>query len=71
LLSALTAFDAAALKNAVESFAATEGTKLGPVSQMLRVAVTGKDVGFGTFETMEILGRTRCVSRIERALTRV
>ncbi len=71
VLSGLAAFDAATLKSAVEAFAAAEGTKLGPVSQMLRVAVTGKDVGFGTFETMEILGREKCLSRIDRALARL
>lgn len=70
LLSGLTAFDAATLKSAVETFASAEGTKLGPVSQMLRVAVTGKDVGFGTFETMEIVGRERCLDRMANALAR-
>ena len=29
----------------------------------LRVAVTGKDVGFGTFETLEIVGREKCLAR--------
>ena len=71
ILAGLTAFDAATLKSSIEAFATTEGNKLGPVSQMLRVAVTGKDVGFGTFETMEILGRDKCLARIERALARL
>ena len=34
----------------------------------LRVAVTGKAVGFGMFETLAILGRERCLARIDRAL---
>jgi glutamyl-tRNA synthetase len=71
MLSGLPAFDASTLKSAIEALASMEGTKLGPVSQMLRVAVTGKDVGFGTFETIEILGRARCLNRIEQALTRL
>jgi hypothetical protein len=33
------------------------------------VAVSGKAVGFGLFETLAILGRERCVRRIERVLT--
>jgi glutamyl-tRNA synthetase len=68
LLAGLASFDAQALKSAVETLALAEGTKLGPASQMLRVAVTGKDVGFGTFETMAILGRERCLKRIEKAM---
>jgi glutamyl-tRNA synthetase len=62
-------FDAAALKSRIEEFAQAESVKPGPVSQMLRVAVTGKDVGFGTYETLAIFGRERCLARIDRALT--
>jgi len=61
-------FDAASLKSRVEHFAQAENVKAGPLSQMLRVAVTGKDVGFGAYETLATLGRERCVARIERAL---
>jgi hypothetical protein len=32
------------------------------------VAVAGKPVGFGVFETLEILGREHCIARIQRAL---
>jgi glutamyl-tRNA synthetase len=71
LLSATLPFDGPTLKQKVEEFAQAEGTKLGPVSQMLRVAVTGKDVGFGTFETLAILGKERCLARIDRALGRL
>ena len=34
----------------------------------VRVAVTGKAVGFGLFDTLAILGRERCLARIDRAL---
>jgi glutamyl-tRNA synthetase len=64
-------FAAAGLKAAVEAFAAAEGVKPGPVSQVLRVATTGKEVGFGTYETLAILGRARCLARIDRAAGRV
>ena len=37
----------------------------------LRVAVTGKSVGFGMFETLEILGRDSSLARIDRALARL
>ncbi len=65
------AFDAATLKKNVEELAQAQGAKPGPVSQALRVAVTGKDVGFGTYETLEILGRERCLARIDQALGRL
>jgi hypothetical protein len=38
------------------------------VTQTLRVAVTGKEVGFGIYETLAILGRERCLRRIDRAV---
>jgi glutamyl-tRNA synthetase len=71
VVAAAEPFDAAALKAAVEAFAAADGVKPGPVSQVLRVATTGKDVGFGTYETLAILGRERCLARIDRAMARV
>ncbi len=61
-------FDAATLKARVEGFTQAGGLKAGPVSQTLRVAVTGKEVGFGTYETLAILGRERCLARMDRAL---
>jgi glutamyl-tRNA synthetase len=64
-------FDAETLKHLVGNFAQAENARPGPISQTLRVAVTGKDVGFGTYETLAILGRDRCLARIDRALARV
>jgi glutamyl-tRNA synthetase len=68
LLADIKVFNAATLKTKVEAFAQAEGAKIGPVSQALRVAVTGKEVGFGTYETLAILGKERCLARIDRAL---
>jgi len=62
-------FDAATLKARVEAFIQSKGVKPIPVTQTLRVAVTGKEVGFGVYETLAILGRDRCLARIDRALT--
>jgi glutamyl-tRNA synthetase len=64
-------FDAETLKRLVGDIAQAENAKPGPLSQTLRVAVTGKDVGFGAYETLAILGRERCLARIDRALGRV
>jgi glutamyl-tRNA synthetase len=71
LLATLEPFDAPTLERAVKSFAEARGVKLGQVNQAVRVAVTGKDAGFGTYETLALLGKPRCLARIERALARL
>ncbi len=58
------------LKSRVEEVAQLEGLKPGPLSQMLRVAVTGKEVGFGAYEALATLGKAHCLARIEGALKR-
>jgi glutamyl-tRNA synthetase len=63
-------FDAPTLKRLVEEFAQAEGVKPGAVSQTLRVAVTGKEVGFDAYATLAILGRECCIARIDGALGR-
>ncbi|MCI0705249.1 MAG: glutamate--tRNA ligase [Planctomycetia bacterium] len=57
------------LKAATEALAQTEGAKAGPLSQVLRVATTGREVGFSAYDTLALLGRDRCLARIDRALT--
>ncbi len=61
-------FDVPTLKAAVEAFIQAKGAKPIPVTQCIRVAVTGKEVGFGIYETLAILGREWCLARIDRAL---
>jgi len=63
-------FDVPTLKAGIEAFIQARGVKPIPVTQTLRVAVTGKEVGFGLYETLSILGRERCLSRIDSALCR-
>jgi len=60
-------FDAPSLEACVRQFVESGGYKLGDVSQALRVASTGRATGFGTFETLEILGRQRVVRRLQAA----
>jgi glutamyl-tRNA synthetase len=69
-LVAAESFETAALEALVGEFTAAEGVKLGQLVQPLRVALTGKAVGFGLYETMAILGRASVVRRIELALER-
>ena len=56
------------LKTATEALAQTEGAKAGPLSQVLRVAATGYEVGFSAYDTLAVLGRDRCLARLDRAL---
>ena len=56
------------LETMLREFVDAEGIKIGQIVHPLRVALTGKAVGFGLFETLSILGRERCLRRIERAL---
>jgi glutamyl-tRNA synthetase len=70
LLSGLPVFDPAVLEGAVKALVEARGVKLGQANQAMRVAVTGKDTGFGTYETLALLGKQRCLARIERALAR-
>jgi glutamyl-tRNA synthetase len=70
-LTQLEPFDAAAAEQNLKEFCETEGVKIGDVIHALRVAVTGKAVGFGMFETLHILGRESTLARIDRALSLV
>jgi glutamyl-tRNA synthetase len=56
-----------ALKTVTEALAQAEGAKAGPLSQVLRVATTGKEVGFSAYDTLAVLGRERCLDRIDRS----
>lgn len=64
-------FDADALDRAMHAFVETEGVPIAQIIHAVRVAVTGKAVGFGLFEGLAILGRDACVARIDRALARL
>lgn len=70
-LENLEPFDAANTEAALKSFVEAEGIKLNQIIHALRVAVTGKPVGFGMFDTLAILGKDRVLARIDRALSLV
>lgn len=69
-LSAEKEFEAARLEEVVREVAQSEGVKIGEVVQPLRVALTGKTVGFGLYDTLVILGREKSLTRIDRAIVR-
>ncbi|HRF01755.1 MAG TPA: glutamate--tRNA ligase [Pirellulaceae bacterium] len=62
------AFDTASLEAALQRFLTERGLNIGQIIHALRVAVTGKQVGFGMYETLALLGRETVVRRIDRTL---
>ena len=63
-LTAIEAWDGAALEALIRAFAEEAGIKLGGIAQPLRAALTGSDASPGIFEVMEVLGRDECVGRL-------
>ena len=68
VLAQATAFDAASLEQGMNAFVAAQGIKLNEIIHAVRVAVTGKGVGFGLYDALAILGKQRSLARIDRAL---
>ncbi len=66
--AALLTWEHGALEAALRSLADDLGVKAGDLFMLLRVAVTGKPVSPPLFESMEVLGRERCLRRIDGAL---
>jgi glutamyl-tRNA synthetase len=52
----------------LRALAADLGLKAGQLFGIVRVAVTGKTVAPPLFETMAILGQSRTVARMDRAI---
>ena len=70
-LDALETFDGPTIEHALQEFVQAEGIGHAQIIHALRIAVTGKTVGFGLFESLAILGKAECRVRIERALARL
>ena len=64
-------FGAENVEKVLHDFVAQEGLQIGQIIHAVRVAVTGKSIGFGLFDTLAILGRDRSIARIDRALERM
>ncbi|MCA9133059.1 MAG: glutamate--tRNA ligase [Planctomycetales bacterium] len=67
-LASLEPFTVASTEACLKSFVEAEGIKFNQIIHALRVAVTGKAVGFGMFDALAILGSVRSLARIDRAL---
>lgn len=57
------------LESVFALFIAEKKIKLGDIAQPLRIALTGSSVSPGLFEVMEVLGKERVLSRIERVVS--
>jgi glutamyl-tRNA synthetase len=64
-------FDPASLESLLNAYVTERGVGLGAIIHALRVAVTGKAAGPGMFDCLALVGRDRCIARIDRALTKV
>lgn len=56
------------LNDVTAAFAAETGTKTGALMHPLRVLLTGKQVGAGVYDTMEVLGKERSLARLHVGL---
>ncbi|MDP6102079.1 MAG: glutamate--tRNA ligase [Dehalococcoidia bacterium] len=56
------------LEGGLRPLAAERGVKTGQLFGTIRVAVTGRKVAPPLFETMEVLGRDRCLTRLNAAV---
>ncbi|RJP74371.1 MAG: glutamate--tRNA ligase [Candidatus Abyssobacteria bacterium SURF_17] len=61
-------FEAQTIEARCHEYIEREGIKLGDLVHPARLALTGKTVGPGFYETVELLGRERCLSRLRKAL---
>ena len=64
-------FEPTELEALFHQFVQQHEIKPNAVIHALRVATTGQPVGFGMFDTLSILGKTRTLNRITQALERV
>ncbi len=71
VLETVDPFDGAHVEAAFKQFCEQQGIGPGHLVHALRISVTGKSVGFGMFDTLAILGRERCLKRIQATLARL
>jgi glutamyl-tRNA synthetase len=70
-LERLEVFDAESLEAMLRPLAEELGLKTGQFFGVLRIAVTGRTAAPPLFQTMSVLGKERCLRRIEEALDRL
>ena len=68
VLEKLQPFDVQAIESACRKLIAEEDIRSAELIHPVRVALTGKRVGPGLFETMAVLGKERVLKRISEAV---
>lgn len=71
LLESVEPFTPAALEQATNDWMAANGLTFKDYAQAVRVALSGRSATPGLFEVMEVLGRERCLARLDAAVTRI
>lgn len=71
LFATAPSFDAATLDRMLHEWVETQGLGMGDVIHALRIATTGKPAGPGMFDALALLGRDRCLNRIDRTLHKI
>lgn len=66
-LTGVATWDTASIEAAMRGVADDLGTGAGHVIHPARMAITGRTWGPGLFELMEVIGKERCLARIENA----
>jgi glutamyl-tRNA synthetase len=69
-IAAVQPFDAPGVEAALREVVQETGLKPGKVFQPVRVAISGRTVSPGIFESVALLGRDETLARIDQALTR-
>jgi glutamyl-tRNA synthetase len=70
-LSELTSFDTDSLEGILRPLAEEIGLKTGELFGALRVAVTGRPAAPPLFQTMVVLGKEKCLRRLEVAMAKL
>jgi glutamyl-tRNA synthetase len=70
-LAADAAWTAEALKDTLLAIGEKHGLKLGKAQAPVRVAVMGRTVGLPLFESLELLGRDRVLTRLDAAIAKL
>lgn len=70
-LEQLDDFSAATIEAATKQFVESQDKKLKHIIHALRLTATGKQVGFGMFETLAIIGQEQTLARIKHSLAKI
>ncbi len=70
-LSAVNNFEKKHLEDSLRALTGKIGVGFSKLAQPIRVAITGKSVSAGIFETMELLGREKTLGRLAHAISTV